>query len=177
VTLPAPRNPDRTDYEVVAEYPGVVTVIGWKNLAVCSWTGQATGQVVEAITGALDRPAVQGYRQSYVHLIRDKLGLPDAEARSSFLNTMKARHNDLACIAIVVGGTGFWASAMRNALIGLRVLAPRSFDFRLHGHVNDVLEWLPAAHEKQTGVALSSDELQRMLEFAQNTYGDPGAQP
>lgn len=55
---------------------------------------------------------------------------------------MTERSSELACVAVVVGGTGFWASAMRNAVIGLRVFASRGFELRLHGSADEVVAWL-----------------------------------
>jgi hypothetical protein len=77
------------------------------------------------------------------------------------------RGNELACVAVVVGGTGFWASAMRNAVIGLRVFASRKFELRLHGTVDEVVTWLPSAHQQQTQVELPASALREWLKQAQ----------
>ncbi len=126
-----------SELELVAEYPGVLTIRAWKNIGLCTWSGAAVAPVVATLVEATEKLRSPGRRVSFVHLIPDKLALPDAEARSAFIRLMKDYQSDLACIAIVVGGTGFWASAMRNAIIGLRVFAPRSFEFRLHGSVEE----------------------------------------
>jgi hypothetical protein len=161
--MTATRHTARVALELVGEHPGVVTVSAWKNVGICSWTGGATGPAVETLVQAMDKVRLPDQRLSWVHLIREGLPLPDSSARSSFIRVMKERQGELACVAIVVGGTGFWASAMRNALIGLRVLAPRSFEFRLHGTPGEVVEWLPEAHQRQTGVELPSESLARLI--------------
>jgi hypothetical protein len=152
-----------SELELVAEYPGVLTIRAWKNIGLCTWSGAAVAPVVATLVEATEKLRSPGRRVSFVHLIPDKLALPDAEARSAFIRLMKDYQSDLACIAIVVGGTGFWASAMRNAIIGLRVFAPRSFEFRLHGSVEEVVEWLPAAHRKLTDVEIPPATLERLL--------------
>lgn len=158
-----PRPTDRAALELLGECPGILTVSAWKNLGICSWVGQANGPAVMVLEEATKRMSEPGRRVSWVHLIRDKLGLPDAAARSGFQRIMTEHAAELGCVAVVVGGTGFWASAMRNAVIGLRVLAPRKFELRLHGTIDEVVEWLPAAHEKATGVQLLPATLQRLL--------------
>ncbi|HKU42512.1 MAG TPA: hypothetical protein VJR89_30350 [Polyangiales bacterium] len=157
------RTTERPSLELAGEYPGVVSVSVWKNLGICSWTGGAVGPAVDTVASAMDKLHATAARTSWVHLIQDGLPLPDSAARSGFIRIMKERTTELACVAIVVGGTGFWASAMRNAVIGLRVFAPRSFDFRLHGTHEEVVRWLPEAHREKTGVQISPESLARLL--------------
>jgi hypothetical protein len=148
---------------LLAEQPGVFSVRGWRNLAICVWTGQATGPAAEQVKRTMDRPDAHGMCQSFVHVIHNKLPLPDSAARQVFMSLLKERSDTLACIAVVVLGTGFWASAMRNAVIGLRVFAPSNFEFRVFGTCEEVVAWLPTAHEKQTGVAIPPTALAKWL--------------
>jgi hypothetical protein len=171
--MTATRHTARVMLELAGEQPGVLTVSAWKNLGICSWTGGATGPSVETLVQAMDKIRLPDQLFSWVHLIREGLPLPDSGARHNFIRLMKERQNELACVAIVVGGTGFWASAMRNAVIGLRVLAPRSFEFRLHGTPGEVVEWLPGAHQRKTGVELPSETLARLI--AQALKFEPSA--
>jgi hypothetical protein len=143
-----------------------VIVRGWRNLAIVVWTGQANGLAAELVSQTMDRPDVLGMRQSYVHVIHKELPLPDGAARRVFMQLMKARGQQLACVGIVVLDSGFWASAMRNAVIGMRVFAPNSFDFRVFGSCEEVADWLPAAHERQTGVAIPEPALIQWLSAA-----------
>lgn len=153
-------------FELVGEYPGVLRITAWENVTVCMWSGQADGPATMELERSMDRRGTRVRRLSYIHLIRDRLALPDADARRNFRHMMTRRNAELACVAIVVGGTGFWASAMRNAVIGLRVLSPRDFTFRIHGSTSEVLDWLPTMHEERTGVAVSRELLRALLEQA-----------
>jgi hypothetical protein len=160
--------------ERIAEYPGVVTISGWQNLRIVSWVAQAVGPAVDELALAMDRS--RDFPQcSWVHLIRDKLSLPDAAARSGFVRLMTDRSSEIACVAVVVGGTGFWASAMRNAVIGLRVFASRKFELRLHGTADEVVLWLPSAHQRQTRVELPANSLREWLKQAEEL--EPAARP
>jgi len=165
---------DSTD-QLLAELPGVVMVRGWRNLAICVWTGQGTGPAAALVGRTLDRPEAQGLRQSFIHVIHNKLPLPDSNARKIFMQLMKDRAQGLACIGIVVLGSGFWASAMRNAVIGMRVFAPNTFDFRVFGACEEVVSWLPGAHERQTGVAIPSLALAKWLSHAREALPPTGS--
>lgn len=175
MTRPPTTRPSKpAPLERIAEYPGVVTISGWQNLRIVSWVAQATGPAVDEVALAMDRS--REYPQySWVHLIRDGLGLPDADARAGFVRMMTERSNELACVAVVVGGTGFWASAMRNAVIGLRVFAPRKFELRLHGTTDEVVKWLPGAHQRTTKVELPANLLREWLKQAQEL--EPASRP
>lgn len=168
------RSNESTDQLLVQE-PGVVIVRGWRNLAICVWTGQATGPAASLVAQTLDRPDVQGLRQSFVHVIHNKRPLPDGDARRIFMQLMKERAAALACIGIVVLGSGFWASAMRNAVIGMRVFAPNTFDFRVFGSCEEVVSWLPLAHERHTGVAIPQLALAKWLGDAREALPHDGS--
>lgn len=148
----------------LAEHPGVVTVRGYRNVAFVAWTGQATRAAAETVVQLMDRPEVRGLRQSFVHVIHNRLPLPDADARHVFMQSMKERASDLACVAIVVRGTGFWASAMRSAVVGMRVFAPANFQFGVFGSHEEVVAWLPTKHTLQTGVELPPGAVSHWLE-------------
>ena len=165
--MSATRPTDRVSLQFVGEYPDVLVISAWKNVGICTWVSAAVGPAVDVLVETMKRIGAPGQRVSWVHIIRDQAGLPDTAARSGFARVMREQHDELGCVAVVVGGTGFWASAMRNAVIGLRVFAPRKFELRLHGAIEEVVEWFPAAHEKVTGIQLSSTALQRFLSEAQ----------
>lgn len=161
--MTATRHTARVALELAGEHPGVLVMSSWQNLGIVVWQGGATGHAVETLIRAMDKLRSPERRFSLVHLIKEGLPLPDGGARTNFIRAMKDLQNELGCVAIVVGGTGFWASAMRNAVIGLRVLAPRTFDFKLHGTPGEVVQWLPEAHQRRTGVELPSEALASML--------------
>jgi hypothetical protein len=156
---------------LLVEQPGVVVVRGWRNLSICVWTDKATGPTARLVMGTLDRPGAQGLRQSFVHVIHNKRPLPDSDARHVFMQAMKERADSLACVAVVVLGSGFWASAMRNAVIGMRVFAPSTFDFRVFGACEEVVGWLPGAHEKHTGITIPPVALASWLSAAREITG------
>ena len=154
---------------VVGEAPGVHRVWLWQNVFVISWYGKSSAESARALGPITDRIYTQvSYEKfSYVHLIANKLELPDAATRTALLDLTHEHGPRTACVAVIVSGTGFWASAIRSFVTGIRVLAPRGFDLRMHAAIPELGEWLPEEHERKTGVKLEPSELIRQIERTQ----------
>ncbi|HKP63539.1 MAG TPA: hypothetical protein VJV78_42685 [Polyangiales bacterium] len=70
-------------------------------------------------------------------------------------------------MAIIIEGTGFWTSAMGNVAIGLRVVAPRSFAYRMFGSAQELLECFPEAHAQHTGKHWTAGALSPLIAEAE----------
>jgi hypothetical protein len=145
--------------------PGAFYIASWKGVVMVRWESAATGGAVERLAKVSADLAADEREpaRSNVHIIADGAGLPTPDARAGFIRLMKQHAGRLACVAIVVGGTGFLASAMRSLMTGMRLLAPRSFNYRLHGSIHEVVEWLPAEHFARTGEQLDPRRLAEVL--------------
>jgi hypothetical protein len=153
--------------EFLEQEPGVCSIASLHNVMIVSWSSRGTAPAVEKVAQVSHRMATKSQRGfSAIHLIADQAGLPTPEARTGLVKIMSEFAPHLACVAVVVGGTGFWASAMRSFVTGMRFVSPRSFDLRLHGTTADVLKWLPAVHASRTGVELDEVSLARVLDTA-----------
>jgi hypothetical protein len=159
--------PEPSSIAVVGAFPTVYRVWLWRNVMIVSWFGRpASAQAVHqlgAITGQVLERLGPG-KLSYVHMIPNGLDLPDSETRSAFLKITRVHASHTACVAVVVAGSGFWASAMRSFVTGFRILAPRLFDLRIHATLAELLAWFPEEHARITGVQLDGDELVRQLQ-------------
>lgn len=154
---------------VVGELPGVHRVWSWQNVVVVSWLGRPSAEAAMML-GPLSDLVLSGAtaeKLSYVHLVPNRLELPDAPTRNAFQELTRVYGARTACVAIVLQGAGFWASAIRGFVTGISVLAPRTIDFRLHAELNELLEWFPQEHARKTGVQLSGSALLRQLERVQ----------
>jgi hypothetical protein len=144
--------------------PGTCRIAGLHNVMIVSWMSRATGAAATRLANATQR-MVAGYPRgmSAIHLIANKVGVPTPDGRAGLLKIMSEQSKSLGCVAVVVGGTGFWASTMRSFITGMRFLTPRNFDLRLHGSSMEVLEWFPQRHETTTGVSINAATLARVL--------------
>ncbi|HEX6239256.1 MAG TPA: hypothetical protein VFZ61_00125, partial [Polyangiales bacterium] len=95
-----------------------------------------------------------------LHVIHPGVGLPTSDVRVALVAAMKRYADVLGCMGIVLLGAGFWASAMQSALTGIRMLAPvGGSQLRISSSVTEIIAWLVAGHEKQTGERLSDPAL------------------
>jgi hypothetical protein len=164
------RNQPSTAFQLLDSEPNGFVFGSWKNVLIAIWKGQATAARVERLKRAIEVMSehTPGYR-SNVHVILEGAALPTAEARASLVALMKRNRDALAAVVIVVSGTGFWSSALRSAMTGLRVLAPTSFGFQVAATIDHVVNWLPAVHERSCGVKLDPEELGDVLRSAMSS--------
>ena len=145
--------------------PGEFALYSWKNLMIACWSTRATGPAMERVSlarEAMGHDHPEGV--SVIYLIAENAGLPTPEARAGVEQLMTRYRDQRACLALVVQGEGFWASAMRGAITGVRLLVPGQFPMRICGDVAEVVEWLPELHEERTGIKVEPEALRRVLE-------------
>jgi hypothetical protein len=136
----------------------------WKNVFVSIWQLQGTILAIDRMLAAIAAMPRIAEKRSDIYVIAEGARLPEARVRDHFVDVIKSSSQVLAGVSVVVGGTGFWSSAIRSFVTGLHWLAPRSFDFRLHGSVEEVADWLPPVHERLSGVHLDPARLRRVLD-------------
>jgi hypothetical protein len=136
----------------------------WKNVFVSIWQLQGTILAIDRMLAAIAAMPRLAEKRSDIYVIAEGARLPEARVRDHFVDVIKSSSQALAGVSVVVGGTGFWSSAIRSFVTGLHWLAPRSFDFRLHGSVEEVADWLPPVHERLSGVHLDPSRLRRVLD-------------
>ena len=156
----------RPDEPIVLDTePGAFIFGAWKNVFIGVWESQATMPAVDRMVRATTiLNDLHPMGRSTIHVVAQGAGLPAADVRAHFANALKKNAENLACVAVVVVGTGFWTSALRSFVTGLRWLAPRSFAFRMNSTIEDVGKWLPAEHTKRTGVGLDRKRLVQVIE-------------
>jgi hypothetical protein len=145
--------------------PGAFYIGSWQGIVMVRWEKTADADAVLRL-GKVSTALVadQAYpRRSNVHIISESAGVPSASARAGFVDLMKEHADRMACVCIVVEGSGFLASAMRSFLTGMRLLAPRAFQYRLFGTVEDVVAWLPAEHRARTGEEIDTRRFAQVL--------------
>jgi len=154
--------------------PGIATLFELANITIVAWHGQPNEHAVDRLRRATEiRRRQYPTGLSVIHLVKGEISLPDAATRQAFVRLMQTSNAALACVAVVVGGAGFWASTARSLVTGMRVLARGAFDMRLHGTVDEVVAWLPAKHAAKTGFAISTTQLEAALRHVGQVCCDP----
>lgn len=142
---------------------GTVAYDLWQNISIGVWIGQATLSAVKSVFTMSERMAVDfPMGRSSVVFVLDQVAAPTAEARVE-LDKVYASPG-LACTAIVLEGSGFWASAIRS--MSANLARGGQAVVRAHTSVDEVVQWMPEEHCARTGVAVPPDDLKRALLFA-----------
>jgi hypothetical protein len=139
-------------------------IASWKNISIGVWRTHATVELVAELSKLVAK-LVREYPAggSALHLVADRISLPDAATRDA-LAAMTARYAEhLACMATVLAGTGFWASAMRGFLTGLQALERRPFKAHICATISEAAAWLAPLHTHATHVTCDAQELERVL--------------
>lgn len=140
--------------------------IGWNNVMIVSWDGQANLTAVKHLSEISDQLLASYSSVSAIHLAASDIGLPSSEVRGALLEMMARYGPHTACLAVVLEGSGFWASTVRSVITGMRMVAPRAFALRIHEDIAEVCDWLPHEHQRRTGVLLDPEGLRLALERA-----------
>jgi hypothetical protein len=143
------------------------SISSWLNVMVIVWTTPSSIELVEN----LSRCSTQFHAShpegvSVVHVIAKGPPLPQPEVREKFSELLGKNPKTLACVGVVLEGRGFWASAIRSFLLGLRVLSPRSVQMQAFSTAGEVATWLVVPHEQRTGLRLDARDLEKILEGA-----------
>jgi hypothetical protein len=160
-----PHSQPRSDLLPVGEDPGKFRFYKWQHLHIIVWYGAAGGDTAANLGRMTPKPA-PGTRRSDIHIVVEGTGLPHADARAGLGQLMREMQDDLACLGVVIEGGGFWASAMRSAVTGLGLMAPKGLPFRALASIEDLIAWLPKEHRRRTGVTTDAVAFRRVLKEA-----------
>jgi hypothetical protein len=155
--------------DVVTRYeaPGFI-ITEWKNVSMVVWGTQATIPLVNKLreTGvAFIGRHPEGI--SAVHIIASGVPLPDSATRAELNRLTDVLAESLACIATVLEGSGFWASAMHSFVTGIQWMSSRRpFKSKIGSTLADAAGFVPIPHQERTHVRVGSTELLRALTTA-----------
>jgi hypothetical protein len=146
--------------------PGVFHYNAWKNVSIGVWVGQATLKAVESIFPfGKNMMALYPDGHSSVVFILDKLPAPAPDARE-LLEQLFSSRSALACAAVILEGSGFWASGLRSMIANTHRVATGRVKLRVGTSIDEVLEWFPEEHARLTGIDLDRAELRSELMYS-----------
>lgn len=160
----SPHERTRAEIESLGGAPGVVSLYGLENLTIIVWHGKPTVAAAEELARVSKRRRAefpQGI--SAVHLVPATFELPDGPTRDTFVQLLRDGDGKLAVVCVVIRGAGFWVSAMRSLLTGLRVLSRGSVDLGLHTDLGAAIDYLLPRHHEKTSVPLAREQLTAVL--------------
>ncbi len=164
---------------VLDREPGKFLLARWKNVFIHAWASRADAAAVQRVQMVLEgknQPRM-GVRSS-VSLIAEGLPLPTDEARHVMAEMLTDKAKEIACLAVVVSGSGFASSALRSMLTGMRIGSqPATYEMGVFGAVDELASWLLPRHEAKTGVKLDPARLGEVLKSAQSGAAASGPTP
>jgi hypothetical protein len=159
--------------------PGRFRYSLWRNITVGVWADQATTEAAQRVL-ELSRSLAKAHENGHsnVLFVLNNVAPPTPEANQIFTQMHDYKVSGLACLAIVIEGSGFWASAMRSTITGARIARPGSMRLGVADDIEQVLEWLPAEHSARTGVKVTEAELRSvLLTLRDEAANDNGVRP
>jgi hypothetical protein len=156
--------------------PGRFRYSAWRNISIGVWADQATAEAAQRVLRVSHLMAGRYAKgHSSIVFVLDGTPAPTPEANEVFAKVYDDKISDLACMAIVIEGGGFWASRIRSTITSLRMSTPGAMMVRVADNVEHVLDWLPAEHTFRTGINVTASELKAVLsatrELAANENG------
>ena len=148
--------------------PGAFAIFAYSNFTIVVWPAAATVGAVTRLSRATDR-VVAAYPHGYsnVHLIPNRgSGIPVPEARAGLVRMAERLGSRLACVGVVLLGSGFWASALQSVITGMRLVSARTYAMHVDRSLEGLARWMPEEHLRRTGVPVDVAALRAALEQA-----------
>lgn len=161
----------------LASVPGQYAFYRWGNVAINIWLAQPNGVMVECLrdlTAQAARSLPEGI--SSIHWLVEGVGLPTGAARAGLRDLSEEYREWIAAVGVVIDGGGFWASALRSAVNGIAMASDTRFVPRLYSNVDGLVDWLPEAHRRGTGVQIRGAALRAKI-LASVAEAVPGRVP
>lgn len=138
----------------------------YRNIAIGVWVAQADRQAAEAALRMKEEMPKRcpGGHSSVVFLL-DGLPGPLPEALP-LLQKLWEKRTDLACTAMILEGSGFWASGLRSMVNNARREGGGEIPLKMGNSIAEIVHWLSALHAQKTHVLIPPSELTEALTFA-----------
>jgi hypothetical protein len=147
--------------------PGAFWFGAWRNVNLIVWWQGATLDAVQRLerTNPI-RFASHPERMSAVHVVTETAGVPTPEARDALVTANNAWGHTVGCAVVIMERDGLVGLAVRSAVTGLIMLAPKHFRIKVFDNVDDAAPWLVEHHARSTGVQLTLADTRSVLHAA-----------
>lgn len=138
--------------ELLEHYPGRAGFFVYQNVLIAVWLDAANGPVMDRFGAAVSKVRERRFPgTSVINWLTPGRPMPDQEARIRLVRMANSFESRVACVSVILNGSGFWAGAIRAMVNGIALLIPSSMDIRVDGALTHTTLWLPAVHSKRTG--------------------------
>ena len=152
-----------TDVQLVDMQPGAYVFGAWHSVNVVVWMRSATIEIIQRFEqGVLDR-ARQHPMLSSIHIITVEAGPPEPQAREALIAVNERLAHTVACGAVVIERGGVTGIALRSAITGMIILAPRQYRIKVFDTLEPCAPWVVAQHSKRAGIEVDPGMLLQVL--------------
>ena len=147
--------------------PGMWWFGAFRNLNILVWHRAGDTRAVQRID-ATNVPRTTAHPEgiSTIHIIREDAKPPSADTRDAF-NAMHAEWgHTVGCGVIVIEQRGFLGVAIRAAVTGMTMVAPKFYRIRVVDSVEAAAPWLSENHARSTDVVISPEDTLAILNEA-----------
>lgn len=139
----------------------------WGNINVLVWFKSPDMEGVNRLEATNPgRVRAHPEKLSTVHIAAASSGPPESDARAA-LNEMHKRYGDtVGCAAVVIEHGGLLGTAVRSAVTGMMMVAPKHYRVKVFDTIEPVAPWMAENHARSTGVTITADDLLAVLKFA-----------
>jgi hypothetical protein len=145
---------------------GHVSYALYQNISIAVWVGQATLPVVKCIhevTKGMIARFPGGH--SSIAFVLDGLPAPTPDAQALLTQTFE-RRSQLMVTAIVLEGSGFWASGLRGMINNSFREANGDAALKIVTDVDPLVGWFAEQHAERTGIFIAPMILRDVLRYA-----------
>lgn len=116
--------------------PGTVWYGAWRNVNIIIWLGTASVEAVALIERANEkRYRALGKQMSNIHVVTPEAAPPEGEARHALIATNERVAPTVLCGAVVIERGGLLGVAMRSAITGIIILAPKQIRIKVFDNI------------------------------------------
>jgi hypothetical protein len=159
---------------LAAHVPGRYVAATVRDVVAFYWVGDAERNAMQFLAQLLDKQTAGRTKQaSALHVVHERVALPDADVRGELMAMLQDYTGVTGCVGVVLLGTGFWASAMRSALTGVRMIATGAPPMKFAQSVEEIMPWFCTTHEERTGSTLQPSQLTSALHHLRDLGESP----
>jgi hypothetical protein len=152
---------------VVEALPGAFLLGAWQNFNAVVWLRAGTPEIVAQI----DRGFRTRYDQlkapmSTVHIVVAGVGPPDPAARTALVEMNDRWGHATACGAVVIERGGLMGIALRSAVTGIIIVAPKHYRVKVFDGFEQCAPWLAEQNARVTGTQLEASDLLELMYHA-----------
>ena len=151
------------EIELLDTEPGHFWFGACRNLNLLVWHRAADKRSVQRLD-ATNSARTKAYPKiSTIHIVRESAGQPDPDARKAFTKMHIDWGHTVGCGMTVIEQRGFLGAAVRAAVAGLMMVAPKHYRVRVVDSVDSAAAWLADENARTTSVRLTPEEVLAVL--------------